>query len=213
MVTSGPFRSSHGALAPLLGRPRFSIVRPDARVAQTATLRESRDRVKPHDRRSHVELSALERLPNRKVTGCLLTFTDTICHIFPQGPATGSVPWPSGLDAIDRRILALLEEDGRMPSAEIARRIERRLRARRPIPHRPPEEDRRPAHRRPSSTPSPSATPRIGDVMIDVAPGCLQDVAAAAGPDRPGQLRGRVPSATGTSNARSTPATPRNWCA
>ncbi len=81
------------------------------------------------------------------------------------------------LDAIDRRILALLEEDGRMPSTEIARRMkgvsERSVRYR-------IERLKKSGVLRISAVLSPQALgyTTIGDVLIDVAPGCLQDVAA-----------------------------------
>ena len=84
---------------------------------------------------------------------------------------------PFSLDEIDRKIVSLLLEDGRISSAEITRRIghvsERAVRYR--------------IHRlirsgviRISAVVNPRAVgyPVIGDVLVDVAPGKLQDVAA-----------------------------------
>jgi len=82
-----------------------------------------------------------------------------------------------GPDAIDRRILALLVEDGRMTSAEIARRIdtvsERSVRYR-------IDRLKRTGVVRVSAIVNPLALgyTTIGDVLIDVAPGRLQNVAA-----------------------------------
>jgi DNA-binding Lrp family transcriptional regulator len=82
-----------------------------------------------------------------------------------------------GLDGIDRRVIALLVEDGRMPSTEIARRIgevsERSVRYR-------IDRLRRMRAVRVSAIVNPASLgyTTIADVMLDVAPGCLQDVAA-----------------------------------
>lgn len=82
-----------------------------------------------------------------------------------------------GLDVIDRRILALLVEDGRMTSAEIARRIdavsERSIRYR-------IDRLKRAGVARVSAIINPLALgyTTIGDVVIDVSPGHLQNVAA-----------------------------------
>lgn len=81
------------------------------------------------------------------------------------------------LDGIDRRVIALLVEDGRMSSAEISRRIgdvpERSVR------HRI-DRLRRSGAVRVSAIVNPSILgyTTTADVMLDVAPGCLQDVAA-----------------------------------
>jgi DNA-binding Lrp family transcriptional regulator len=81
------------------------------------------------------------------------------------------------LDAVDRRILALLKEDGRMPSAEMARRIavvsERSIRYR-------IERLRKSGALRVTAILDPVVLgyPTIGDVLIEVSPGCLQEVAA-----------------------------------
>lgn len=84
---------------------------------------------------------------------------------------------PFSLDSIDRRIVSLLIEDGRISSAEITRRIghvsERAVRYR---------IDRlvRNGVIRISAIVMPQAVgfPIIGDVLVDVAPGKLQEVAA-----------------------------------
>jgi Lrp/AsnC family transcriptional regulator, regulator for asnA, asnC and gidA len=84
---------------------------------------------------------------------------------------------PFNLDAVDRKIVSLLLEDGRMSSAEITRRIghvsERAVRYR---------IDRliRSGVIRISAIVNPQAVgfSVVGDVLIDVAPGRLQDVAA-----------------------------------
>jgi Lrp/AsnC family transcriptional regulator for asnA, asnC and gidA len=84
---------------------------------------------------------------------------------------------PFSLDAIDRDIVSLLLEDGRMSSAEITRRIghvsERAVRYR-------IERLLRTGVIRVSAIVMPQAVgfTVIGDVLIDVAPGKLQDVAA-----------------------------------
>ena len=84
---------------------------------------------------------------------------------------------PFTLDAIDRRIVALLLEDGRIPSAEIARRIgcvsERAVRYR--IARLTGS-----GVMRVSAVVDPHAVgfPVTGDVLVEVAPGRLQDVAA-----------------------------------
>lgn len=82
-----------------------------------------------------------------------------------------------GLDVIDRRILALLVEDGRMPSAEMARRIEGV--SERSVRYRV-DRLRRLGILRVSAIVNPLALgyTTIADVVIDVAPGYLQDVAA-----------------------------------
>ena len=84
---------------------------------------------------------------------------------------------PFSLDAIDRQIVSLLIEDGRISSAEITRRIghvsERAVRYR-------IERLIRAGVIRIGAVVDPQAVgyPVIGDVLIDVAPGSLQDVAA-----------------------------------
>jgi Lrp/AsnC family transcriptional regulator for asnA, asnC and gidA len=84
---------------------------------------------------------------------------------------------PFSLDAIDRKIVALLLEDGRISSAEMTRRIghvsERAVRYR-------IERLLRTGVIRVSAIVNPQAVgfTVIGDVLIDVAPGKLQDVAA-----------------------------------
>jgi Lrp/AsnC family transcriptional regulator, regulator for asnA, asnC and gidA len=84
---------------------------------------------------------------------------------------------PFNLDSIDRRIVSLLIEDGRISSAEITRRIghvsERAVRYR-------IERLVRNGVIRVSAIVMPQAVgfPIIGDVLVDVAPGKLQDVAA-----------------------------------
>ncbi len=94
------------------------------------------------------------------------------------------------LDAVDRRILALLVEDGRKPAAEMARHIpgvsERSIRYR-------IERLKRSGVLRVSAIINPQALgyATIGDVVIDVAPGCLQEVAAQLVDARPSQLCGR----------------------
>jgi DNA-binding Lrp family transcriptional regulator len=83
----------------------------------------------------------------------------------------------SALDAIDRRIIALLVEDGRMPCSEIARRIgavsERCVRYR-------IDRLRSSGAVRVSAIVNPAAFgyATTADLIIDVAPGTLQDVAA-----------------------------------
>jgi Lrp/AsnC family transcriptional regulator for asnA, asnC and gidA len=84
---------------------------------------------------------------------------------------------PVELDLIDRAIVSLLVEDGRMSSAEITRRVggvsERAVRYR-------IERLMRRGVIRVSAVVDPRAVgyPVIGDVLIEVAPGRLQDVAA-----------------------------------
>ena len=84
---------------------------------------------------------------------------------------------PFTLDAIDRSVVSLLLEDGRISSAEITRRIghvsERAVRYR-------IERLVRSGVIRISAIVNPQAVgfTVIGDVLIDVAPGKLQDVAA-----------------------------------
>jgi DNA-binding Lrp family transcriptional regulator len=81
------------------------------------------------------------------------------------------------LDTTDRRIIALLVEDGRMPCSEIARRLgdasERSVRYR-------IGRLRRSGAVRISAIVNPAAFgyETIADLVIDVAPGWLQDVAA-----------------------------------
>ena len=94
-----------------------------------------------------------------------------------MGLRTRGVTLPFSLDAIDRKIVSLLLEDGRISSAEMTRRIghvsERAVRYR---------IDRllRTGVIRVSAIVNPQAVgfTVIGDVLIDVAPGKLQDVAA-----------------------------------
>jgi Lrp/AsnC family transcriptional regulator for asnA, asnC and gidA len=84
---------------------------------------------------------------------------------------------PFTLDAIDRQIVALLLEDGRATSAEITRRIghvsERAVRYR-------IERLTRSGVIRVSAVVNPQAVgfPIMADVLMEVAPGRLQDVAA-----------------------------------
>jgi Lrp/AsnC family transcriptional regulator for asnA, asnC and gidA len=84
---------------------------------------------------------------------------------------------PVKLDRIDRSIVSLLVEDGRMSSAEITRRVghvsERAVRYR-------IERLIRNGVVKIGAVVDPRAVgyPVIGDVLIDVAPGELQDVAA-----------------------------------
>jgi Lrp/AsnC family transcriptional regulator, regulator for asnA, asnC and gidA len=84
---------------------------------------------------------------------------------------------PFSLDTVDRKIVSLLLEDGRISSAEITRRIghvsERAVRYR-------IERLIRSGVIRVSAIVDPHAVgfTVIGDVLIDVAPGRLQDVAA-----------------------------------
>lgn len=84
----------------------------------------------------------------------------------------------SGLDTVDRRIIALLVEDGRMPSTEIARRIgsgvsERSVRYR-------IDRLKRMGVVRISAIVNPDALgyTTTADVTLDVAPGSIQNVAA-----------------------------------
>jgi Lrp/AsnC family transcriptional regulator, regulator for asnA, asnC and gidA len=87
------------------------------------------------------------------------------------------VTLPFTLDMIDRQIVSLLLEDGRISSAEMTRRIghvsERAVRYR-------IERLLRSGVIRVSAIVNPQAVgfTVIGDVLIDVAPGKLQDVAA-----------------------------------
>jgi Lrp/AsnC family transcriptional regulator for asnA, asnC and gidA len=84
---------------------------------------------------------------------------------------------PVRLDAVDHAIVSLLVEDGRMSSAEITRRVghvsERAVRYR-------IERLIRSGVIRIGAVVDPPAVgyPVIGDVLIDVAPGQIQDVAA-----------------------------------
>jgi Lrp/AsnC family transcriptional regulator for asnA, asnC and gidA len=81
------------------------------------------------------------------------------------------------LDAVDRRILTLLEEDGRMPASEMARRMggvsERSVRYR-------IDRLRKSGVLRISAIVNPQALGYtiVGDVLIDVSPDSLQGVAA-----------------------------------
>ncbi|MEI6727665.1 MAG: winged helix-turn-helix transcriptional regulator, partial [Actinomycetes bacterium] len=85
---------------------------------------------------------------------------------------------PFSLDAIDREVVSLLLEDGRISSAEITRRIghvsERAVRYR-------IERLIRTGVIRVSAIVNPQAVgfTIIGDVLVEVAAGKLQDVAAA----------------------------------
>ena len=94
-----------------------------------------------------------------------------------MGARSRGVRVPFSLDAIDRGIVSLLLEDGRISSAEITRRIghvsERAVRYR-------IERLVRSGVIRISAIVNPQAVgfTVIGDVLIDVAPGKLQDVAA-----------------------------------
>ncbi len=82
------------------------------------------------------------------------------------------------LDAIDRELLAFLKEDGRMSSSEMARRLpgvvsERSIRYR-------IDRLRKTGIVRVTAILNPQALgySTVGDVLIDVAPGQLQEVAA-----------------------------------
>jgi Lrp/AsnC family transcriptional regulator, regulator for asnA, asnC and gidA len=106
-----------------------------------------------------------------------LTFSDARYRNSPtEWTLTRGVELPFGLDTVDREIVSLLLEDGRVSSAEITRRIghvsERAVRYR---------IDRlvRTGVIRISAIVNPQAVgfSIIGDVLIDVAPGKLQDVA------------------------------------
>jgi len=94
-----------------------------------------------------------------------------------MGARPRGVRVPFALDAIDRGVVSLLLEDGRISSAEITRRIghvsERAVRYR-------IERLVRSGVIRISAIVNPQAVgfTVIGDVLIDVAPGKLQDVAA-----------------------------------
>jgi Lrp/AsnC family transcriptional regulator for asnA, asnC and gidA len=81
------------------------------------------------------------------------------------------------LDATDRRILTLLKEDGRMASAEMARRIEGA--SERSVRYRV-DRLKRSGMVQVSAVLNPQALgyTTIGDALIDVAPGHLQEVAA-----------------------------------
>ncbi len=118
-------------------------------------------------------------LPKPNHLGAALTFSDVGYRNRQLGirRLPGGVPLAFTLDSIDRRIVSLLIEDGRISSAEITRRIghvsERAVRYR---------IDRlvRNGVIRVSAIVMPQAVgfPIIGDVLVDVAPGKLQDVAA-----------------------------------
>lgn len=108
----------------------------------------------------------------------LLTFSDAgYRNSLTESTRTRGVDLPFSLDAIDRQIISLLLEDGRISSAEITRRIghvsERAVRYR-------IERLVRTGVIRISAIVNPQAVgfTVIGDVLIDVAPGKLQDVAA-----------------------------------
>ena len=117
-------------------------------------------------------------LPNPTYQFTLLTFSDVrYPNSRTEWSLTRGVALPFTLDAIDRRIVSLLIEDGRMSSAEITRRIghvsERAVRYR-------IERLIRTGVIRVSAIVMPQSVgfDVIGDVLIDVAPGKLQDVAA-----------------------------------
>src|SRR5664279_5188702 len=117
-------------------------------------------------------------LPNPTSPACALTFSDVRYRNSPtEWAQTRGVRVPFALDAIDRSIVSLLLEDGRISSAEITRRIghvsERAVRYR-------IERLVRSGVIRISAIVNPQAVgfPVIGDVLVDVAPGKLQDVAA-----------------------------------
>lgn len=84
---------------------------------------------------------------------------------------------PFSLDRIDRQIVAALTEDGRLPAAEIARRVggisERAVRYR-------IERLTRVGVMRVTAVVNPQSLgfSVVGDILIDVAPGRLQDVVA-----------------------------------
>ena len=117
-------------------------------------------------------------LPNPTTSARLLTFSDAGYRNSPiERVQTRGVRVPFALDTIDRSIVSLLLEDGRISSAEITRRIghvsERAVRYR-------IERLVRTGVIRISAIVNPQAVgfTVIGDVLIDVAPGKLQDVAA-----------------------------------
>ncbi len=120
----------------------------------------------------------MSRLPKQKRAAEALTFSDVgYRNNLRESGATRGVPLPFSLDSIDRRIVSLLLEDGRISSAEITRRIghvsERAVRYR-------IERLVRNGVIRISAIVMPQAVgfPITGDVLVDVAPGKLQDVAA-----------------------------------
>ncbi len=120
----------------------------------------------------------IRRLPNQKHPSLLLTFSYVRYRNRLTGWAlTRGVTLPFSLDSIDRRIVSLLIEDGRISSAEMTRRIghvsERAVRYR-------IERLIRNGVIRVSAIVMPQAVgfPITGDVLVDVAPGKLQDVAA-----------------------------------
>src|SRR5664279_476895 len=117
-------------------------------------------------------------LPNPTRPASALTFSDVgYRNSATEWTLTRGVVLPFSLDAIDREIVSLLLEDGRISSAEITRRIghvsERAVRYR-------IERLVRSGVIRISAIVNPQAVgfTVIGDVLIDVAPGKLQDVAA-----------------------------------
>ena len=97
-------------------------------------------------------------------------------EIAQQGGRTRGIELPFRLDTVDREIVSLLLEDGRVSSAEMTRRIghvsERAVRYR-------IERLVRTGVIRISAIVNPQAVgfSVIGDVLIEVAPGKLQDVA------------------------------------
>jgi Lrp/AsnC family transcriptional regulator for asnA, asnC and gidA len=105
------------------------------------------------------------------------TGPEDVKSVNPRNGTDQGVSLPFSLDAIDRKIVSLLLEDGRVSSAEITRRIghvsERAVRYR-------IERLIRSGVIRISAVVDPHAVgfSVIGDVLIDVAPGRLQDVAA-----------------------------------
>ena len=117
-------------------------------------------------------------LPNPTTLFLPLTFSDAgYRNSSTKGARDRGVKVPFSLDTIDRGIVSLLLEDGRISSAEITRRIghvsERAVRYR-------IERLVRSGVIRISAIVNPQAVgfTVIGDVLIDVAPGKLQDVAA-----------------------------------
>jgi Lrp/AsnC family transcriptional regulator for asnA, asnC and gidA len=121
----------------------------------------------------------IRRLPNPKRRAPALTFSDAgYRNSATEWTLTRGVVLPFSLDAVDREIVSLLLEDGRISSAEITRRIghvsERAVRYR-------IERLIRTGVIRVSAIVNPQAVgfTIIGDVLVEVAAGKLQDVAAA----------------------------------
>src|SRR5664280_3537020 len=119
----------------------------------------------------------IRRLPNPTRPASALTFSDVgYRNSATEWTLTRGVVLPFSLDAIDREIVSLLLEDGRISSAEITRRIghvsERAVRYR-------IERLIRTGVMRVSAIVNPQAVGFLvtGDVLVDVAPGRLQDVA------------------------------------